>query len=67
MNAKKGCFRIVVVLSLLTASAGFVRLITASEDSQAQAGFLAMVGGPVVITAVYLILCWIVKGFTESS
>jgi len=67
MNAKKGCFRIAVVLSLLTAAAGFVRLITASADTQAQAGFLTMVGGPVVVIAVYLIVGWIVKGFTESS
>ncbi len=66
MNAKKGCFRIAAVLSLLTASAGFVRLITASEDAQAQAGFLTMVGGPVVIIAVYLIVEWIVKGFNEN-
>ncbi|MCK5564741.1 MAG: hypothetical protein KAJ07_05805 [Planctomycetes bacterium] len=67
MNAKKGCFRIAAVLSLLTATGGFVRLITASVDAQAQTGFLTMVGGPVVVIAVYLILWWIVKGFNENG
>jgi hypothetical protein len=67
MNAKKGCFRIVVVLSLLAATAGFLRLITATEDAQAQAGLLTMFGGPVLIIVVYLIIEWIVKGFNESS
>ena len=67
MNAKKGCFRIVVVLSLLSALGGFVRLVTATENAQAEAGFLAMVGGPVIIIALYLILYWIVKGFNGSS
>lgn len=67
MNTKKGCLRIVVVLSLLAAASGFLRLITATEDAQAQAGFLTMIGGPVLVIAVYLIIAWIVKGFTENS
>ena len=67
MNAKKGCFRIAVVLSLLSAGGGFLRMITAVNDGQAQLGFLTMIGGPVVVVAVYLVIWWIVKGFTESS
>jgi len=67
MNAKKGCFRIVIALSLLASGGGFARMITAVNDGQAQAGLAAMIGGPVVVLAVSLIVWWIVKGFNESS
>ena len=67
MNAKKGCLRILIALSLLSAIGGFIRLVTASTDAQAEAGFIAMIAGPAVIIIIYLIVYWIVKGFNETE
>jgi hypothetical protein len=67
MNAKKGCLRILIVLSLLSAIGGFIRLVTASTDAQAEAGFITMIAGPAVIIIIYLIIYWIVKGFNETA
>ena len=67
MNAKKGCLRILIVLSLLSAIGGFIRLVTASTDAQAEAGFITMIAGPTVLIVIYLIIYWIVKGFDETA
>ena len=67
MNAKKGCLRILIVLSLLSAIGGFIRLVTANTDAQAEAGFITMIAGPTVIIIIYLIVYWIVKGFNETA
>ena len=67
MNAKKGCFRIFLALSILSASAGFLRLITSVTNGQAEAGLLLMIGGPVVVGLMTLVTWWIVQGFTGSD
>jgi len=67
MNAKRGCLRILFVFSLLSAMCGFIRLVTASNDAQAEAGLIAMILGPVVSVIIYFIIYWIVKGFNEQA
>jgi len=67
MNVKKGCLRILTVLSLLSAIGGFVRMVTATNNAQAEAGFITMIVGPTVLFFIYLILYWIVKGFNETA
>ena len=55
------------MLSLLSAIGGFIRLVTASSDAQAEVGFITMIAGPTVLIIVYLIIYWIVKGFNETA